>query len=523
MIKQPNKGVSQVVLLAALAGGLAACGSDSNNKSDNITGADEQLRSLISQQQLTGDPAKGRVLPSITDTKAILGMELFFSLSLGGDLDSACVSCHHPALGGGDDLSLPIGVGADSPHLLGPGRTHDNGKRLPTVPRNAPTTFNIALWDKTLFWDGRVESLGKTPKQNGGDGLGIRTPDSAINEADIHAGANLTAAQARFPVTSAAEMRGHSYAIGDNDTLRARLQSRLQNTGDSVGEIIVDPDGDSLNNWVQAFEAVYEPTTPAEDIITFDRVADAIAAYENSQVFVNTPWKNYVEGNADALSDAEKRGAILFFSSVEAGGAGCVACHSGDFFTDESFHVIALPQIGEGKGDGPNGTDDFGRMRETSELSDQYAFRTPTLLNVEHTGPYGHAGAHESLVAVIKHHLQPAQGVDDFFASGGACSAMQQLSAVQTCESISGNDAEINTRLALAKLEMNQQAGQSALVNVTLTEGQVNDLESFMLALTDPCIEDSDCIGQWILQGADLIDQNRIIAVDEFGVSLMKN
>ncbi len=521
MLKRAEIGASKIVLIASLIGGLTACGSDS--KSDNTAGSDEQLRSLIAEQQLTGDPSGGRTLPAVTDAKAVLGMELFFSLSLGGDLDSACVSCHHPALGGGDDLSLPIGVGADNPHLLGPGRTHESGKRTPTVPRNAPTTFNIALWDKTLFWDGRVESLGKTPLKNGGDGLGIRTPDSALNEADAKAGENLTAAQARFPVTSAAEMRGHSYAIGDNATLRARLESRLQNTGLSAGEITVDPDGDSLNNWVQAFEAVYEPTIPAENIITFDRVADAIAAYENSQVFVNTPWKNYVEGNVDALSEAQKRGAILFFSSVEKGGAGCASCHSGDFFTDESFHVIAMPQIGEGKGDGPKGTDDFGRMRETGELSDQYAFRTPTLLNVEHTGPYGHAGAYETLNEVIKHHLQPALSIGDFFASGGNCSSMRQLSAEQTCESISGNDAEINTRLALAKLEMDQQAGTSALVNAQLAETQVNDLESFLLALTDPCLEDSGCIGQWIPQGADTIDQNRIIAVDEFNSSLLKN
>ena len=36
---------------------------------------------------------------------------------LGGDRDSACVTCHHPALGGGDALPLSIGVGADDPEL----------------------------------------------------------------------------------------------------------------------------------------------------------------------------------------------------------------------------------------------------------------------------------------------------------------------------------------------------------------------------------------------------------------------
>jgi cytochrome c peroxidase len=75
----------------------------------------------------------------------------------------------------------------------------------------------------------------------------------------------------------------------------------------------------------------------------------------------------------------------MFFSSIEDGGANCLSCHSGDFFTDEQYHVLASPQIGRGKGN-DNGTltnDDFGRARETKDDADRYKFRTPTLLNVE--------------------------------------------------------------------------------------------------------------------------------------------
>jgi cytochrome c peroxidase len=63
------------------------------------------------------------------------------------------------------------------PDLLGLGRQHESG--LANVPRNAPTTFNIVLWDQVLFHDGRVESLGKTPGRHVADGQGIRTPDEA--------------------------------------------------------------------------------------------------------------------------------------------------------------------------------------------------------------------------------------------------------------------------------------------------------------------------------------------------------
>ncbi len=59
------------------------------------------LERIIKSNHLTGDPMLGRNAPDIESPKAQLGMDLFFSKTLGGDSDSACVTCHHPALGGG--------------------------------------------------------------------------------------------------------------------------------------------------------------------------------------------------------------------------------------------------------------------------------------------------------------------------------------------------------------------------------------------------------------------------------------
>ena len=70
----------------------------------------DKVRTAIAGLGLTGDPSTGRDLPNIEDPKAQLGMKLFYTKGLGGDFDSACVTCHHPMLGGGDDLALPIGV-----------------------------------------------------------------------------------------------------------------------------------------------------------------------------------------------------------------------------------------------------------------------------------------------------------------------------------------------------------------------------------------------------------------------------
>jgi cytochrome c peroxidase len=105
-------------------------------------------------------------------------------------------------------------------------------------------------------------------------------------------------------------------------------------------------------------------------------------------VFVDTPVKRFIAGDDSALSGDAKLGALLFY-----GEAGCGGCHSGNFFTDEAFHVVSMPQVGRGKGNnGVNGNDDFGRFRESGVEADRYAFRTPSLINTAVTGPWGHAG-----------------------------------------------------------------------------------------------------------------------------------
>ena len=460
---------------------------------------DTALQTIITQQALTGDASAGRTLPSIDDPTAQLGMHLFFTKGLGGDQDSACVTCHHPFLGGGDDLALPIGVGADVQDLLGPGRSHmtvaegfDGG---PTVPRNAPTTFNVSLWDEVLFHDGRVESLTKTAGTNGSDGP-IRTPDSAFGVADPLATGNLVAAQARFPVTSPEEMRGFVFEDGNtNNDVRDHLELRLRGT--------IVPAELATNDWLEEFRTAFnEPAGTADALITYDNIAAAIADYENSQTFVDNAFSRYIAGDTAALDADAKLGALLFF-----GEAGCVACHSGDFFSDEQFHVIAMPQIGRGKGNdnGVNTDDDFGRFRETGVEADRYAFRTPSLLNVADTGPFTHAGAYVSLRDVVQHHITPRASVEDYDIS-------QLPAGTQT------DNTTVNTLLAVDQLEALQTAGTSLLPVVDISPSEVGYLVAFLESLTDYCLLDSQCIGRWVPNVNDNDpDDLRVRAVDQNG------
>jgi cytochrome c peroxidase len=486
-----RKKISKKVLVVISACLLvASCSND-----DLAVNVDEKLLSLVTAAGLTGDPTTGRTLPAVTDAKAKLGKKLFYSKGLGGDDDSACVTCHHPSLGGGDDLSLSIGVGAETPDLLGPGRFHDMAATgydgSPPVPRNAPTTFNIALWDQALFHDGRVESIGKTAGKNGDDGSGIRTPDSAFGVADPDAGSTLTAAQSRFPITSPEEMRGFIFQAGNtNAELRTALEVKLTNSG-----------------WGMHFAMAYD----GDATVTHQKVAEAIGEFERSQVFVDSPWKAYVEGDKTAISESAKRGATMFFSSIEDGGANCTSCHAGDFFTDEQYHVLATPQVGRGKGNGTSGSDDFGRFRESNVAADMYRFRTATLLNVEVTGPWGHAGAYTELENMVRHMLNPADAI-----------AHYDFNQLDPNAGIQSDDMLVNTQRALDQLEVNRTNNVSGVhQNIEFADTDVADMVEFLKTLTDPCVKDRGCLAPWIPDGMGSgPDGLKLDAVDNTGNSL---
>ena len=83
--------------------------------------------------------------------RAELGRLLFYDPILSSDHETACATCHSEIWGMGDGLAVSIGVGAGL--LIGPGRAGPS-----VLTRNAPTLWNVAF-RRSLFWDGRSESL----------------------------------------------------------------------------------------------------------------------------------------------------------------------------------------------------------------------------------------------------------------------------------------------------------------------------------------------------------------------------
>jgi cytochrome c peroxidase len=141
------------------------------------------------------------------------------------------------------------------------------------------------------------------------------------------------------------------------------------------------------DEYIALYKSAYE-----NENISIDGFVQALASFVRTLRSATSPFDRWVAGENTALSTSAKRGFALF-----VGKAGCGECHSGWRFTDQQFHDIGVD------------TDDLGRgALETDNKLMQYAFKTPSLRNVEIRPPYMHNGTLSSLEQVI-----------DFYVSGG--------------------------------------------------------------------------------------------------------
>lgn len=439
---------------------------------------DVMLATIIQNQGLTGQIPSADVQPTIDEPVAQLGMKLFFTKGLGGEQSVACASCHHPALGGADGLSVAVGANAIDADVVGRTRRAENNEI--NIPRNSPTVFNSGLHTRALFWDGRIERTQQTTSE-GSIIRGISTPDSGFGVVDTNVPNNLVNALSRFPVTSVEEMRGAGFeGATTNQEVRNHIAATIGDYGVGAGAL-------DTNDWLAEFRAAFDSNQSRETLITFDSIAMALGQYQHSMTFVDTNWHRYVRGDKTALSDAQKRGAVLFFTPQTEGGAGCVGCHSGERFTNEGFFNLAFPQVGIGKDEQHA---DRGRVLITGQARDEFAFKVPSLINVALTAPYGHSGAYRNLAEVVRHYVNPPTSIDAFFARGGACS-LPQFNRMADCERFNENAVE-NSEQAL------QLLGQSPFRPARLNREQQQDLVAFLESLTDTCAQDRACIAKFI-------------------------
>jgi cytochrome c peroxidase len=308
---------------------------------------------------------------------ANLGRLLWFDTIGGLNDDNTCAGCHSPTNGFGDTQSIAIGI--ENNGIVGPDRAG------PRNMRRTPMAINTAFFPN-LMWNSRFVSLSHDPFDNR-QGFEFPLPEGLSLSSMPH----LLVAQAFIPPTERTEAAGFAFP-GDNFAIRDEVLHRLNN----------------IANYHSLFAEVF-PEVRAGGPITFEMFGKAIAEFEFTLTFADAPIDRFARGQNGAMSDDEKRGALLFF-----GKARCVECHavsgqSNEMFSDFADHVIGVPQIvpalTNNNFDGPGVNEDFGREEISGDPNDRYKFRTSPLRNVAVQPAFFHNGSFTSLEDAVRHHL----------------------------------------------------------------------------------------------------------------------
>jgi cytochrome c peroxidase len=348
----------RVVVVAATVALICGCDRSAKKASSQLPLIPETdpLAQPKSLQQVGAPVAMTRaVIPADnpqTPEKISLGQKLFFDRRLSVNGTVSCSTCHDPALAFTDRKPTSVGV---------EGRVGQ---------RNAPTVLN-ALYNKTQFWDGRVNTLEE---------------------------------QAALPIVNSVEM-GHP------------------NLDAAVAQIA------AVEEYQQAFRVVFGRPPNGADMVR------AIASYERTQLSFDSPFDHFIAGDKNAIDDSAKRGWELFNNQARCNKCHALTDTTRDVtnLIDNDFHnigvlivqhkVVPLARQAEElikTGDTPaidqaaiqTDMSALGRFLVTKKEPDIASFKTPNIRNVLVTGPYFHDGSQETLWDVMDHYNKGA-GLQD--------------------------------------------------------------------------------------------------------------
>lgn len=330
------------------------------------------------------------VLPARTDQSnryadnedaIALGTRLFFDRRLSKNGTVSCAGCHKPDNYFSDQRIVAMG--------------QDIGRR------NTPSLLGVA-YNNWFLWDGRKDSLWS---------------------------------QALSPLENPAE---HDFSrtalvrliLGDQGYLKA-YSDIFGSTADIAADSLpTDAHPSGTIAQIKAWKAL--PITQREQINrVFANTGKALAAYVTTLKPLAGRFDEYIHTqqndhrNSQILSNTELRGLRLFISKK----SGCINCHSGPLFSNQSFHNIGSG----GQGDSGRGAalsrvklDPFNCLGKFSDAQPEQcqelrfmqtnrhqvwgSFKTPGLRNVSNTAPYFHDGRYATLTDVLDHYTNTTAG-----------------------------------------------------------------------------------------------------------------
>jgi cytochrome c peroxidase len=276
----------------------------------------------------------------------------------------SCASCHPVASSFYSGLRQGIGEGGTGFGFAGEGRQIDLNMPLDSVdlqPVRVPTLLNVA-YQETALWNGML----------GGTGPNLGT-------------------ESRWAATGVSENNLGFQGI-ETQALVGQSTHRLQ-----IDENFIDNNG---YRWL--FDQAFADVAPSSRY-TSQTAALALAAFNRTLLANRSPWQDYLKGDYNALSDREKRGAIVFADKGQ-----CITCHTGPALKDQEFHAFGFGHFDDSNGAivlDDAGFDNVkkGRGGFTGNPSDNYKFKTPTLYNLRDAAFYGHGATFSSIEEVVRY------------------------------------------------------------------------------------------------------------------------
>ena len=274
----------------------------------------------------------------------------------------SCASCHFASAGFQAGRFQGIADGGIGFGINGEGRERGSlyhGDSLDVQPVRSPTTLHVA-YQKLMLWNGQFGAADSNLDYTNSWTEG--TP-----KATNHLGYEGTETQ----------------AIAGLTVHRMGLDTAFLNE----------------SGYTAMFDAAF-PDVPKADRYTNEFAGLAIAAYERTLMANEAPFQRWLNGDRNAMTDAQKEGAILFF-----GKADCASCHTGPALNKMDFSALGMRDLLQA---GHNsfqtsemGGDRLGRGGFTGLQADNYKFKVPQLYNLKDSPFYGHGSSFFSIKEVV--------------------------------------------------------------------------------------------------------------------------
>ncbi|MGK0365210.1 MAG: cytochrome c peroxidase [Saprospiraceae bacterium] len=310
-------------------------------------------------------------LNPLTQEKVFLGQMLYHETGLAlnpkhefSEGTYSCASCHFASAGFQAGRVQGLSDGGIGFGINGEGRERGalyQADEMDAQPFKSPSTLNVA-YQKNMLWNG----------QFGATGLNVGTEENWT--VDTPKAVNLLGFEG-VEVQAIAGLAVHRMKV------------------DEQQEILL---------WYQTYFQDAFPEVPEEERYTREMAGLAIAAYERTLLPNKAPFQQWLKGGKSAMSDAEKRGAVVFFEK-----SNCTNCHTGPALNSMEFHAYGMEDLyacPEKVFSADADLNDYkGRGAFTGNVADNYKFKVPQLYNLEDSPFYGHGSSMRSIRQVLEY------------------------------------------------------------------------------------------------------------------------